>query len=91
MPAIAKRLNLFSESVIRDMTRIAIQYNAINLSQGFPDFDPPSELVDAAKRAMEGGTTSMRSPGGRRTFARVWRASRVTGWGFPWTPTPISS
>ena len=67
MPAIAKRLNLFSESVIRDMTRIAIQYNAINLSQGFPDFDPPSELVDAAKRAMDGG---------HHQYAITWGAPR---------------
>jgi len=67
MPAIASRLNLFSESVIRDMTRIAIEYNAINLSQGFPDFDPPSELVDAAKRAMDGG---------HHQYAITWGAPR---------------
>ena len=67
MPAIASRLNLFSESVIRDMTRIAIEHNAINLSQGFPDFDPPSELVDAAKRAMDGG---------HHQYAITWGAPR---------------
>ena len=53
MPKISDRLKYFTESVIRDMTRVAIQYNAINLSQGFPDFDPPVELVDAAKRLAE--------------------------------------
>jgi aspartate/methionine/tyrosine aminotransferase len=67
MPAIAKRLNLFSESVIREMTRIAIDYDAINLSQGFPDFDPPAELVDAAKRAMDGG---------HHQYAITWGAPR---------------
>ena len=36
----------FTDSVIRRMTRISNQYNAVNLSQGFPDFDPPHEITD---------------------------------------------
>lgn len=36
----------FTDSVIRRMTRISNQYGAVNLSQGFPDFDPPKELLD---------------------------------------------
>ena len=55
MPKTSDRLKYFTESIIREMTRVAIQYNAINLSQGFPDFDPPVELVEAAKRALEEG------------------------------------
>jgi len=55
MPQTAFRLNSFTESVIREMTRIADKYNAINLSQGFPDFDPPFEVVDAARRALAEG------------------------------------
>ncbi|HLF91616.1 MAG TPA: aminotransferase class I/II-fold pyridoxal phosphate-dependent enzyme [Anaerolineales bacterium] len=55
MPKIASRLSTFTESVIREMTRIADHYGAINLSQGFPDFDPPAELVAAAKRALDEG------------------------------------
>lgn len=54
MPTTAKRLSAFSESVIRGTTRIAQQYNAINLAQGFPDFDPPGELLDALERAARG-------------------------------------
>jgi hypothetical protein len=41
MPDISDRTKRFTESVIRMMTRISLQYDAINLSQGFPDFDPP--------------------------------------------------
>jgi aminotransferase len=52
MPATAARLSLFTESVIREMTRIAEHYQAINLSQGYPDFAPPSELVEAAVQAL---------------------------------------
>jgi len=54
MPSIARRLEHFSESVIREMTRVANTYDAINLSQGFPEFDPPAELVAAARNVMDG-------------------------------------
>jgi aminotransferase len=55
MPSTAKRLTGFTESVIREMTRVADQVGALNLAQGFPDFDPPSALVESAHRALEGG------------------------------------
>jgi len=42
----------FTESVIRDMTRLANQHGAINLGQGFPDFPAPGELKEAASRAI---------------------------------------
>ncbi len=47
MPQLSKRTEYFTDSVIRRMTRISDQYNAINLSQGFPDFDPPKEITEA--------------------------------------------
>ena len=46
MQTLSNRTNTFTDSVIRRMTRISAQYNAVNLSQGFPDFDPPKELMD---------------------------------------------
>lgn len=45
MKELSKRTETFTDSVIRRMTRIANQYDAINLSQGFPDFDPPKEIL----------------------------------------------
>lgn len=55
MPKLSKRVQEFTDSVIRRMTRISDEYGAINLSQGFPDFDPPQEMLDAlAKVAHEG-------------------------------------
>ncbi len=51
----SQRLTLFRESVIRDMTRLALKHNAINLSQGFPDFDTPAPVKEAAVRAIESG------------------------------------
>ena len=54
MPNTASRLSVFSESVIRGTTRLANQYGAINLAQGFPDFDPPEEILAALERATRG-------------------------------------
>ena len=48
----AARTHVFTESVIREMTRVAQLHNAINLSQGFPDFPAPEFLKEAACRAI---------------------------------------
>lgn len=55
MPKLSDRVGTFTDSVIRRMTRISDAHDSINLSQGFPDFDPPKEITDAlAKAAKEG-------------------------------------
>ena len=55
MPKLSDRVGTFTDSVIRRMTRISDEYGAINLSQGFPDFDPPKAILDAlARGAYEG-------------------------------------
>ena len=55
MPKLSNRVHTFTDSVIRRMTRISDEHGAINLSQGFPDFDPPKPILDAlAKAAYEG-------------------------------------
>ncbi len=67
MPNTADRLTFFTESVIREMTRVSNQYGAINLSQGFPDADPPPEVLAAGKRAMAEGP---------HQYAITWGAPR---------------
>src|SRR5215470_383322 len=57
MSQIARRMlsakaEQFTESVIREMTRLALRHNAVNLSQGFPDFAAPSEVKEAARQAI---------------------------------------
>ena len=55
MPKLSDRVNTFTDSVIRRMTRISDEYGSINLSQGFPDFDPPKAILDRlAEVAYEG-------------------------------------
>jgi aminotransferase len=51
---ISKRVQGFTESVIREMTRVSAQYGGVNLAQGFPNVPPPRELVEAAHRALDG-------------------------------------
>ena len=46
MPKLSSRTETFTDSVIRRMTRISNKYGAVNLSQGFPDFEPPREILD---------------------------------------------
>ncbi|MBR1391381.1 MAG: aminotransferase class I/II-fold pyridoxal phosphate-dependent enzyme [Lachnospiraceae bacterium] len=55
MARLSDRVQTFTDSVIRRMTRISDEYGAINLSQGFPDFDPPIELMDALAKAAYAG------------------------------------
>ena len=67
MPTTATRLQGFTESVIRGMTRLAQQHQAINLAQGFPDGLPPAPLVDALERAARGP---------HHQYAMTWGAPR---------------
>jgi len=56
-PFVSDRVQHFPESVIRSMSRVAAQHKAINLGQGFPDFDPPRE-VDRSTRLTPPLTTT---------------------------------
>ncbi len=67
MPKTADRLTAFTESVIREMTRVSNQYGAINLSQGYPDAAPPPAVLAAGKRAMAEGP---------HQYAVTWGAPR---------------
>ena len=78
----AQRVTRFKESTIREMTRVAMQHNAVNLSQGFPDYDPPPQILQAAVDAIQGGlnqyTITWGYPPLRRKLAEIYRAR--LGW-----------
>lgn len=76
MPEIASRLAHFTESVIREMTRIANLHGAINLSQGFPDFDPPPALVEAAEQALRVGHHQYAITWGAASFRQALAAKQ---------------
>ena len=55
MQELSRRNQQFTDSVIRRMTRIAIDCGAINLAQGFPDFDPPKAMMDRLEEVSHAG------------------------------------
>lgn len=61
----------FKESVIREMTRVALQYNAVNLAQGFPDFPCPPEVKKAACQAIEEDINQYAITWGDRPFRQA--------------------
>ena len=63
MPQTSRRTAVFTESLIREMSRVAAEHGAINLAQGFPDGNPPAPLVEAARAAMDAG---------RHQYAVTW-------------------
>ena len=82
----AHRLARFTESVIREMTRVANRYGAINLSQGFPDFDPPQELVQAAEKALQGEYHQYAITWGQPEFREALAAKQSRFMGLPLDP-----
>ncbi len=50
---VSHKVSTFTESVIREMTRLALDHNAINLAQGFPNFPAPQSIKDAACQAIQ--------------------------------------
>ena len=71
MPQLSDRVGMFTDSVIRRMTRINNQYDSINLSQGFPDFDPPKPLLDALEKAAHNGPHQYALTFGAKNFHDV--------------------
>ncbi len=74
---ISDRVQGFTESVIREMTRVVSQVGGVNLAQGMPDFPPPRELVEAAHRALDGDfhqyAITWGAPALRRAIADKYR------------------
>src|SRR6266852_7882033 len=76
MAQIARRMlsakaEQFTESVIREMTRLALKHNAVNLAQGFPDFAAPAEVKEAAVRAIRADVNQYAITWGAREFRRA--------------------
>ncbi len=68
MPKTSQRTAVFTESLIREMSRVAARHGAINLAQGFPDWDPPAALVQAGREAMDAH---------RHQYAVTWGAPEL--------------
>ena len=74
---LSKRVEGFTESVIREMTRVVMEHGGVNLAQGMPNFRPPPELIEAAHRAIDGDfhqyAVTWGAPSLRRAIAEKYR------------------
>jgi len=86
MPQTSYRTSTFTESVIRRMTRVANQHGAINLSQGFPDFDPPEALLKAAERTAREGPHQYAVTWGAQDFRTALARKQSRFMGLPLDP-----
>ncbi len=83
---ISRRVQGFTESVIREMTRVNAQYGGVNLAQGFPNFPPPKELVEAAHRAIDGDFHQYAITWGARNLREAIAAKFERFYGTPVDP-----
>lgn len=81
MQNLSDRTKGFTDSVIRRMTRVSMEYDAVNLSQGFPDFDPPKELMDRLAEITHTGPHQYSITWGAQNFCEALAAkqSRLMG------------
>ena len=81
MPQLSYRIGNFTDSIIRRMTRVANAHGAVNLSQGFPDFDPPAEIKKALQEAAAGNLHQYAITWGANNFreALARKQSKFTG------------
>ncbi len=87
MPRTSAKAGRFTESVIRDMTRLALRHGAVNLAQGFPDFACPAELKAAAIAAIEGDLNQYAITWGAPAF-RSAIAAKTSHWYPAWAVDP---
>ena len=79
----------FTESVIREMTRLAQQHDAVNLAQGFPDFSCPMELKEAASAAIHADINQYAITWGAKDF-REAIAAKTSRFYPSWSVDPLT-
>lgn len=87
VPRISRKAETFGESVIREMTRLAIRHDAVNLAQGFPDFAAPAEIKDAACEAIRDDINQYAITWGAKSF-RDAICAKTARWYPGWEPDP---
>src|ERR1700733_14130070 len=82
----SQRTSQFTESVIREMTRLAIQHDAVNLAQGFPDFGAPEEIKRAAQDAIAADVNQYAITWGAKLFREAIAAKYRKWYGIDYDP-----
>ena len=84
--SISRKAASFTESVIREMTRLALTHDAINLAQGFPDFSAPQAVKEAARQAIAEDVNQYAITWGARSFREAIAAKFERTYGMPVDP-----
>ncbi|HET6711614.1 pyridoxal phosphate-dependent aminotransferase [Amycolatopsis sp.] len=84
-PALVPRLRPFTSTIFAEMTALAVEHDAVNLGQGFPDTDGPAGMLDAAKNALFGGANQY-PPGPGRPELRAAIARHRLRYGTEYDP-----
>ncbi|MDX2149100.1 MAG: aminotransferase class I/II-fold pyridoxal phosphate-dependent enzyme [Bryobacteraceae bacterium] len=82
----SERTAKFTESVIREMTRVAVHHKAVNLAQGFPDFPAPEVLKEAASQAICGDVNQYAVTWGAKRFRQAIAAKYQRWYGLDYDP-----
>jgi aspartate/methionine/tyrosine aminotransferase len=80
----SRKASSFSESVIREMTRLSVAHGAINLSQGFPDFPAPEEVKEAARAAITADINQYPITWGAEPFRAAIAETYRSRYGMSW-------
>lgn len=86
MQNLSSRTAVFTDSVIRRMTRVSMEFDAINLSQGFPDFDPPKEILERLAEVAKQGPHQYSITWGAQNFREALAAKQSHFMGIPIDP-----
>ena len=86
MQNLSRRTAGFTDSVIRRMTRVSLEFGAINLSQGFPDFDPPKPILDRLAEVAAQGPHQYSVTWGAQNFREALAAKQSHFMGRPIDP-----
>ena len=83
---LSARTASFTDSVIRRMTRVSLQHGAVNLSQGFPDFDPPQAILDRLSQVAHEGPHQYAVTWGAQNFREALAKKQSHYMGLPIDP-----
>ncbi|MFP3939686.1 MAG: aminotransferase class I/II-fold pyridoxal phosphate-dependent enzyme [Acidobacteriota bacterium] len=86
----SRRVSGFEPTIFAEMTRLAQRHGAVNLGQGFPDFDGPPFLMEAAIRAIRDGKNQYCPTGGIPDLARAIARHQERFWGLDYTPDEVT-
>ena len=83
---ITKKLRPFGTTIFAEMTALAQEHGAINLAQGFPDFEGPPEIVEAAVRALRSGDNQYARSRGHPELVRAIAETQEHYYGLAYDP-----